>query len=173
MEFYLLIKHFPNFWCCSASPTAILGYSVAIHITFGPSGSMYSWPQICLAQLQNEILLSSCLGEKGRTVLFGWDCTQIICYRAVSNIHFVMPSEHKHILVGFLVNERVNICTIGVKNASLICMFFSVLSQNAVSMYCRLGFAIKKGHVISPDQLHPSWKSAPSVNRLKYVVFYL
>uniref|UniRef100_A0A673KH79 Protein FAM91A1 n=1 Tax=Sinocyclocheilus rhinocerous TaxID=307959 RepID=A0A673KH79_9TELE len=38
---------------------------------------------------------------------------------------------------------------------------------NAVSMYCRLGFAIKKGQVISPDQLHPSWKSAPSVNRLK------
>uniref|UniRef100_A0A8C1BT86 Family with sequence similarity 91 member A1 n=2 Tax=Cyprinus carpio TaxID=7962 RepID=A0A8C1BT86_CYPCA len=41
------------------------------------------------------------------------------------------------------------------------------LVKNAVSMYCRLGFAIKKGHVISPDQLHPSWKSAPSVNRLK------
>lgn len=45
---------------------------------------------------------------------------------------------------------------------------FSVVFQNAVSMYCRLGFAIKKGQVISPDQLHPSWKSAPSVNRLKY-----
>uniref|UniRef100_A0A671MME7 Protein FAM91A1-like n=1 Tax=Sinocyclocheilus anshuiensis TaxID=1608454 RepID=A0A671MME7_9TELE len=44
---------------------------------------------------------------------------------------------------------------------------FSVIFQNAVSMYCRLGFAIKKGQVISPDQLHPSWKSAPSVNRLK------
>uniref|UniRef100_A0A673KJQ7 Protein FAM91A1-like n=1 Tax=Sinocyclocheilus rhinocerous TaxID=307959 RepID=A0A673KJQ7_9TELE len=41
------------------------------------------------------------------------------------------------------------------------------LVKNAVSMYCRLGFAIKKGQVISPDQLHPSWKSAPSVNRLK------
>uniref|UniRef100_A0A8B9K3I0 Family with sequence similarity 91 member A1 n=1 Tax=Astyanax mexicanus TaxID=7994 RepID=A0A8B9K3I0_ASTMX len=39
--------------------------------------------------------------------------------------------------------------------------------HNAVSMYCRLGFAIKKGQVISPDQLHPSWKSAPSVNKLK------
>ncbi|KAG7270205.1 LOW QUALITY PROTEIN: hypothetical protein CRUP_035937 [Coryphaenoides rupestris] len=35
------------------------------------------------------------------------------------------------------------------------------LVKNAVSMYCRLGFAIKKGHV------HPTWKSAPSVNRLK------
>jgi len=45
---------------------------------------------------------------------------------------------------------------------------FSVVFQNAVSMYCRLGFAIKKGQVISPDQLHLSWKSAPSVNRLKY-----
>uniref|UniRef100_A0A4W4F0I1 FAM91 N-terminal domain-containing protein n=1 Tax=Electrophorus electricus TaxID=8005 RepID=A0A4W4F0I1_ELEEL len=33
------------------------------------------------------------------------------------------------------------------------------LVKNAVSMYCRLGFAIKKGQVISPDQLHPSWKS--------------
>uniref|UniRef100_A0A4W4F1G1 Protein FAM91A1 n=1 Tax=Electrophorus electricus TaxID=8005 RepID=A0A4W4F1G1_ELEEL len=41
------------------------------------------------------------------------------------------------------------------------------LVKNAVSMYCRLGFAIKKGQVISPDQLHPSWKSAPSINRLK------
>uniref|UniRef100_A0A4W4F2Q8 FAM91 N-terminal domain-containing protein n=1 Tax=Electrophorus electricus TaxID=8005 RepID=A0A4W4F2Q8_ELEEL len=41
------------------------------------------------------------------------------------------------------------------------------VSENAVSMYCRLGFAIKKGQVISPDQLHPSWKSAPSINRLK------
>uniref|UniRef100_A0A8B9RBL4 Protein FAM91A1 n=1 Tax=Astyanax mexicanus TaxID=7994 RepID=A0A8B9RBL4_ASTMX len=40
------------------------------------------------------------------------------------------------------------------------------LVKNAVSMYCRLGFAIKKGQVISPDQLHPSWKSAPSVNKL-------
>uniref|UniRef100_A0AAY4CKR9 Protein FAM91A1 n=1 Tax=Denticeps clupeoides TaxID=299321 RepID=A0AAY4CKR9_9TELE len=41
------------------------------------------------------------------------------------------------------------------------------LVKNAVSMYCRLGFAIKKGQVISPEQLHPSWKSAPSVNRIK------
>ncbi|TSK28196.1 Protein FAM91A1 [Bagarius yarrelli] len=41
------------------------------------------------------------------------------------------------------------------------------LVKNAVSMYCRLGFAIKKGQVISPDQLHLSWRSAPSVNRLK------
>lgn len=50
---------------------------------------------------------------------------------------------------------------------------FSVVFQNAVSMYCRLGFAIKKGQVISPDQLHPSWRSAPSVNRLKYEKAYL
>ncbi len=53
------------------------------------------------------------------------------------------------------------------------CYFFLILFQNAVSMYCRLGFAIKKGQVISPDQLHPSWKSAPSVNRLKYEKTYL
>ncbi|KAF3707467.1 Protein FAM91A1 [Channa argus] len=41
------------------------------------------------------------------------------------------------------------------------------LVKNAVSMYCRLGFAVKKGHVFSSDQLHPTWKNAPSVNRLK------
>uniref|UniRef100_A0A667WLF4 Family with sequence similarity 91 member A1 n=1 Tax=Myripristis murdjan TaxID=586833 RepID=A0A667WLF4_9TELE len=41
------------------------------------------------------------------------------------------------------------------------------LVKNAVSMYCRLGFAVKKGQVFSSDQLHPTWKSAPSVNRLK------
>lgn len=36
-------------------------------------------------------------------------------------------------------------------------------------MYCRLGFAVKKGQVIGSEQLHPTWKNAPSVNRLKYV----
>ncbi|XP_031152196.1 protein FAM91A1 isoform X1 [Sander lucioperca] len=41
------------------------------------------------------------------------------------------------------------------------------LVKNAVSMYCRLGFAVKKGQVISSDQLHPTWKNAPSLNRLK------
>ncbi|XP_068431956.1 protein FAM91A1 isoform X2 [Clinocottus analis] len=41
------------------------------------------------------------------------------------------------------------------------------LVKNAVSMYCRLGFALKKGQVISSEQLHSSWKNAPSVNRLK------
>ncbi|XP_053322413.1 protein FAM91A1 [Spea bombifrons] len=41
------------------------------------------------------------------------------------------------------------------------------LVKNAVSMYCRLGFALKKGQVINPDQLHPSWRSASSVNRIK------
>ncbi|XP_075873440.1 protein FAM91A1 [Nelusetta ayraudi] len=41
------------------------------------------------------------------------------------------------------------------------------LVKNAVSMYCRLGFAVKKGQVISSEQLHPTWKNAPSVNRLK------
>ncbi|XP_020562990.1 protein FAM91A1 isoform X2 [Oryzias latipes] len=41
------------------------------------------------------------------------------------------------------------------------------LVKNAVSMYCRLGFAVKKGQVFGSDQLHSSWKNAPSVNRLK------
>ncbi|XP_077363680.1 protein FAM91A1 isoform X1 [Festucalex cinctus] len=41
------------------------------------------------------------------------------------------------------------------------------LVKNAVSMYCRLGFAVKKGQVISSEQLHPTWKNAPSINRLK------
>ncbi|KAM4688638.1 protein FAM91A1 [Discoglossus pictus] len=41
------------------------------------------------------------------------------------------------------------------------------LVKNAVSMYCRLGFAVKKGQVINPDQLHPSWRNVPCVNRLK------
>ncbi|PKU39726.1 protein fam91a1 [Limosa lapponica baueri] len=42
------------------------------------------------------------------------------------------------------------------------------LVKNAVSMYCRLGFAHKKGQVINLDNLHPSWKNVPSVNRLKF-----
>ena len=29
--------------------------------------------------------------------------------------------------------------------------------QNAVSMYCRLGFAKKKGAELNDDDLHPSW----------------
>ncbi|KAM8767046.1 protein FAM91A1 isoform 2-T2 [Acanthopagrus schlegelii] len=41
------------------------------------------------------------------------------------------------------------------------------LVKNAVSMYCRLGFAVKKGTVFNSEQLHPTWKNAPSVNRLK------
>ncbi|XP_051926542.1 protein FAM91A1 isoform X1 [Hippocampus zosterae] len=41
------------------------------------------------------------------------------------------------------------------------------LVKNAVSMYCRLGFALKKGQVISSEQLHTTWKNAPSLNRLK------
>ncbi|XP_045551046.1 protein FAM91A1 isoform X3 [Salmo salar] len=42
--------------------------------------------------------------------------------------------------------------------------------ENAVSMYCRLGFALKKGGSFSSEQLHPTWKTAPSVNRLKSTV---
>nr|XP_029511970.1 protein FAM91A1-like [Oncorhynchus nerka] len=37
-------------------------------------------------------------------------------------------------------------------------------------MYCRLGFALKKGSSFSSEQLHPTWKTAPSVNRLKSTV---
>ncbi|XP_042166511.1 protein FAM91A1 isoform X1 [Oncorhynchus tshawytscha] len=44
------------------------------------------------------------------------------------------------------------------------------LVKNAVSMYCRLGFALKKGSSFSAEQLHPTWKTAPSVNRLKSTV---
>ncbi|XP_053102914.1 protein FAM91A1 isoform X2 [Hemicordylus capensis] len=41
------------------------------------------------------------------------------------------------------------------------------LVKNAVSMYCRLGFAHKKGQVINLDNLHLSWRNVPSINRLK------
>uniref|UniRef100_A0A672F749 Family with sequence similarity 91 member A1 n=1 Tax=Salarias fasciatus TaxID=181472 RepID=A0A672F749_SALFA len=33
------------------------------------------------------------------------------------------------------------------------------LVKNAVSMYCRLGFAVKKGQVFGSEQLHPTWKN--------------
>uniref|UniRef100_A0A8C4HF94 Family with sequence similarity 91 member A1 n=1 Tax=Dicentrarchus labrax TaxID=13489 RepID=A0A8C4HF94_DICLA len=52
------------------------------------------------------------------------------------------------------IDEQTNVAEVGFRN-------------NAVSMYCRLGFAVKKGHVFNSDQLHPTWKNAPSVNRLK------
>lgn len=56
-------------------------------------------------------------------------------------------------------------CSLVSHSSSLlrVCVFL----QNAVSMYCRLGFAHKKGQVINLDNLHPSWKNVPSVNRLK------
>uniref|UniRef100_UPI00398F4D2F protein FAM91A1 isoform X3 n=1 Tax=Pristiophorus japonicus TaxID=55135 RepID=UPI00398F4D2F len=41
------------------------------------------------------------------------------------------------------------------------------LVKNAVSMYCRLGFAHRKGQVINAEQLHATWRNVPSVNRLK------
>ncbi|XP_043922525.1 protein FAM91A1 [Protopterus annectens] len=41
------------------------------------------------------------------------------------------------------------------------------LVKNAVSLYCRLGFAHKKGQIINLDQFHPTWKNVPSVNKLK------
>ena len=49
------------------------------------------------------------------------------------------------------------------------------LVKNAVSMYCRLGFAKKKGtENHSTEDLHPSWKDgkpASTINNKKYVVF--
>uniref|UniRef100_A0A3P8YLS2 Family with sequence similarity 91 member A1 n=1 Tax=Esox lucius TaxID=8010 RepID=A0A3P8YLS2_ESOLU len=44
------------------------------------------------------------------------------------------------------------------------------LVKNAVSMYCRLGFAVKKGGSFSSEQVHASWKNAPSFNRLRTTV---
>ncbi|XP_037747965.1 protein FAM91A1 isoform X2 [Chelonia mydas] len=41
------------------------------------------------------------------------------------------------------------------------------LVKNAVSMYCRLGFAHKKGQVMNLENLHSSWRNIPSINRLK------
>uniref|UniRef100_A0AAX7TRZ7 Family with sequence similarity 91 member A1 n=1 Tax=Astatotilapia calliptera TaxID=8154 RepID=A0AAX7TRZ7_ASTCA len=62
------------------------------------------------------------------------------------------------------IDEQTNVAEVGFRN-----VFHYPLAANAVSMYCRLGFAVKKGQVFSSDQLHPTWKNAPSVNRLKYV----
>lgn len=56
-------------------------------------------------------------------------------------------------------------CNMILYSSGLLCV--CVFLQNAVSMYCRLGFAHKKGQVINLDNLHPSWKNVPSVNRLK------
>uniref|UniRef100_A0A8C8VDS1 Family with sequence similarity 91 member A1 n=1 Tax=Pelusios castaneus TaxID=367368 RepID=A0A8C8VDS1_9SAUR len=41
------------------------------------------------------------------------------------------------------------------------------LVKNAVSMYCRLGFAHKKGQIMNLENLHSSWRNIPSINRLK------
>uniref|UniRef100_A0A668VRQ6 Family with sequence similarity 91 member A1 n=1 Tax=Oreochromis aureus TaxID=47969 RepID=A0A668VRQ6_OREAU len=60
------------------------------------------------------------------------------------------------------IDEQTNVAEVGFRN-----VFHYPLAANAVSMYCRLGFAVKKGQVFSSDQLHPTWKNAPSVNRLK------
>uniref|UniRef100_A0A672YTR9 Family with sequence similarity 91 member A1 n=1 Tax=Sphaeramia orbicularis TaxID=375764 RepID=A0A672YTR9_9TELE len=61
------------------------------------------------------------------------------------------------------IDEQTNVAEVGCRNVFLLSLSF----YNAVSMYCRLGFAVKKGQVFSSDQLHPTWKNAPSVNRLK------
>uniref|UniRef100_A0A8C4R029 Family with sequence similarity 91 member A1 n=2 Tax=Eptatretus burgeri TaxID=7764 RepID=A0A8C4R029_EPTBU len=41
------------------------------------------------------------------------------------------------------------------------------LVKNAVSLYCRLGIAHKKGNQLNVESLHLSWMDAPLVNRLK------
>ncbi|XP_033644653.1 protein FAM91A1-like, partial [Asterias rubens] len=41
------------------------------------------------------------------------------------------------------------------------------LVKNAVSMYCRLGFAKRKGQDLDPEALHPSWQDAPQFNSKK------
>uniref|UniRef100_A0A671V0P0 Family with sequence similarity 91 member A1 n=1 Tax=Sparus aurata TaxID=8175 RepID=A0A671V0P0_SPAAU len=61
------------------------------------------------------------------------------------------------------IDEQTNVAEVDGSNV----VFILFVCQNAVSMYCRLGFAVKKGTVFNSEQLHPTWKNAPSVNRLK------
>uniref|UniRef100_A0A671UYK6 Family with sequence similarity 91 member A1 n=1 Tax=Sparus aurata TaxID=8175 RepID=A0A671UYK6_SPAAU len=60
------------------------------------------------------------------------------------------------------IDEQTNVAEVDGSNV----VFILFVCQNAVSMYCRLGFAVKKGTVFNSEQLHPTWKNAPSVNRL-------
>uniref|UniRef100_A0A8C0GFE7 Family with sequence similarity 91 member A1 n=1 Tax=Chelonoidis abingdonii TaxID=106734 RepID=A0A8C0GFE7_CHEAB len=55
------------------------------------------------------------------------------------------------------IDEHTNVAE--VSNAQIV--------SNAVSMYCRLGFAHKKGQVMNLENLHSSWRNIPSINRLK------
>lgn len=54
----------------------------------------------------------------------------------------------------FIANVKVKI----VRIISVIMTGYCVFYQMAVSMYCRLGFAKKKGTDTTDDELHPSWK---------------
>uniref|UniRef100_A0A8C4SV30 Family with sequence similarity 91 member A1 n=1 Tax=Erpetoichthys calabaricus TaxID=27687 RepID=A0A8C4SV30_ERPCA len=58
-------------------------------------------------------------------------------------------------------------CIAGEFISETIHNFLSLAALNAVSMYCRLGFAVKKGQITNADQFHPSWRSIQSLNRLK------
>lgn len=45
--------------------------------------------------------------------------------------------------------------------------------QNAVSMYCRLGFAKKKGaEVVTVDDIHSSWSSVTQMSK-KYACLFI
>uniref|UniRef100_A0A8C3RX19 Family with sequence similarity 91 member A1 n=1 Tax=Chelydra serpentina TaxID=8475 RepID=A0A8C3RX19_CHESE len=64
------------------------------------------------------------------------------------------------------IDEHTNVAEVSHAYFLLIsCVSLSL--QNAVSMYCRLGFAHKKGQVMNLENLHSSWRNIPSINRLK------
>lgn len=53
-------------------------------------------------------------------------------------------------------------------NASWTTVYISILTniQSAVSMYCRLGFAKKKGaENVNTEELHPSWREIQPANK--------
>ena len=45
--------------------------------------------------------------------------------------------------------------------------------QDAVSLYCRLGFARKKNAELDNNDLHPSWYTKCEINRLNSNIFIL
>ena len=45
--------------------------------------------------------------------------------------------------------------------------------QNAVSMYCRLGFAKKKGAELNDEDLHPTWRQVkPQSKKFVFKIFF-
>lgn len=48
----------------------------------------------------------------------------------------------------------------------LLYISFLIIIQSAVSMYCRLGFAKKKGaENVNTEELHPSWREIQPANK--------